>query len=219
MTDLTLVIANRNYSSWSLRPWVLLTHLGIPFKEVRLALDTPEFAANIGRYSPSRRVPALIDGDVTVWESLAILEYVSELAGGRGWPADRAARAVARAIASEMHAGFGPLRSAWPMNIRARNRRVPMTTELAASITRIDELWTTTRARFGTGGPWLFGAYSAADAMYLPIAFRLQTYGTERLGAAAREYVATSVGDPLVEPWVRASEAETETVAADEAGV
>jgi glutathione S-transferase len=219
MTDLTLVIGNHNYSSWSLRPWILLRHLGLPFREIRLPLDTPEFRANVTRYSPSGRVPALIDGTFTVWESIAILEYASELAGGAGWPADRHARATARAVAAEMHGGFAALRSAYPMNIRARGRRVPMSAALAESIARLDALWTECRARYGRAGPWLFGAYSGADAMFLPVAFRFQTYGSEGLGATARAYVATALADPLVAPWVAAALAETEVVAADEAGL
>lgn len=217
MPPLTLVIGNRNYSSWSLRPWILLRHLGIAFDEVRLPLDTPEFDAKIGRWSPSRRVPVLVDGELRVWESLAIAEYAVEKAG-RGWPADPAARAVARAVSAEMHAGFQALRSAYPMNVRARNRRVPTTPALAASIRRMDELWTACRTRHGAGGPWLFGEYSVADAMYAPVAFRFRTYGTAGLGPVSLAYVATVLEDPLLQPWIAAAEAETERVAADEAG-
>ena len=218
MPDLTLVVGNRNYSSWSLRPWILMQHLGLACREVRIALDTPTFHAEVARYSPTRRVPVLIDGDLTVWESVAILEYLSELGGGRGWPAESAARAVARAITAEMHAGFAALRAEYPMNIRARGRKVPMTAPLAASIARIDELFTDCRRRFGSAGPWLFGTYSAADAMYLPVAFRFNTYGTAGLGPIAREYVATAVADPLAEPWVRAAGAEPETIEREEFG-
>jgi glutathione S-transferase len=214
----TLVIANRNYSSWSLRPWILLRHLGLEFDEVRLLLDTPQFAGEVGRWSPSGKVPVLVDGDVRVFESLAILEYANELADGRAWPADRARRAHARSVSAEMHAGFQPLRSAYPMNIRARNRRVPMTAELAASIARLDTLWSECRRQYGAGGPWLFGEYSAADAMYAPVAFRFRTYGTSGLGAASIAYMQTLLDDPLLQPWIAAAEAETETVGADEAG-
>lgn len=218
MSTLTLIIGNRNYSSWSLRPWALMKHLGLEFAERRIALDTPTFAAEVARYSPAGRVPVLLDGDLAVWESVAILEYASELAGGRGWPAERAARAEARAVVAEMHAGFAALRNDYPMNIRARNRRVPMSAPLAASIARIDELWSSCRARHGAGGPWLFGGYSAADAMYLPVAFRFQTYGTTGLGAESLAYLATALADKVIEPWVRAAVAETEVVAHDEAG-
>ena len=219
MRELTLVIGNRNYSSWSLRPWILLRHLGLKFRELRLALDTPEFADRVQVYSPSGRVPVLIDGELRVWESLAILEYASELAGGRGWPTEVSARATARAAASEMHAGFAALRAAYPMNIRARQRRVALSAELKTAIARVDRLWSDCRRRYGSGGPWLFGAYSAADAMYLPVAFRFQTYGSAGLGDSALAYVETALGDPLLAPWIRLAESEAETLARDEAGL
>jgi glutathione S-transferase len=215
---LTLIVGNYNYSSWSLRPWALLRHLGLEFAERRVVLDTPTFATEVARYTPAGRVPVLLDGELAVWESIAILEYASELAGGRGWPAARPARAEARAVAAEMHAGFAALRGAYPMNIRARDRRVPMTAPLAAAIARVDALWSDCRRRYGAAGPWLFGDYSAADAMYLPVAFRFRTYGADGLSAAARAYLATALADPLIEPWVRAALAETEVVPGDETG-
>ena len=218
MPDLTLIIGNRNYSSWSLRPWILIQHLGLSCREVRIVLDTPTFGAEVARYSPTRRVPVLLDGPLTVWESTAILEYLSDLKGGSGWPADRTARAVARAVCAEMHAGFVALRSAYPMNIRARNRRVPMTPELGEAIHRIDALWTDCRQKYGAGGPWLFGSYSAADAMYLPVAFRFNTYGLEGLGAVARDYVTLAVHDPLARSWVSAAEGEPEAIEREELG-
>jgi glutathione S-transferase len=219
MSPLTLVVGNYNYSSWSLRPWALMKHLGLEFREQRIVLDTPAFAAEVARYAAAGKVPVLVDGELVVWESIAILEYASELAGGRGWPEPRATRAEARAVAAEMHGGFAPLRNAYPMNIRARDRRVPMTAELAAAIARIDALWSSCRRRYAAGGPWLFGSYTAADAMYLPVAFRFQTYGATGLGAESRAYVATALADPVIEPWVRTALAEPETVANDEAGL
>jgi glutathione S-transferase len=218
MTDLTLVIGNRNYSSWSLRPWILLRHLDLPFAEVRLPLDTPEFAREIGRWSPSGKVPVLVHGDLRVHESIAIVEYTNELAGGRAWPADRARRALARSVAAEMHGGFQALRGAYPMNVRARGRKVPMSAELAAAIRRLDTLWTECRARHAADGPWLFGEYSAADAMYAPVAFRFRTYGTTGLGAESLAYMETVLADPCLQPWIAAAVAETERVAHDEAG-
>ena len=218
MAALTLIVGNYNYSSWSLRPWALLKHLGLAFEERRIVLGTADFAAEVARYSPAGRVPVLLDGALAVWESVAILEYANELADGAAWPAARAARAEARAVVAEMHAGFAALRNAYPMNIRARDRHVPMTAPLEAAIARIDALWSGCRARYGAGGAWLFGAYSAADAMYLPVAFRFRTYGTAGLGSVARAYVGTAVDDPVIQPWVRAAHAETEVVADDEAG-
>lgn len=219
MSGLTLVGGNRNYSSWSLRPWILLRHLGLACTDVRLALDTPEFHAQIERWSPARKVPVLVDGELRVWESIAIFEYLDEKSGRRAWPKDVAARAHARAIAAEMHAGFQALRAGYPMNIRARGRRVPLTPELSAAIARIDAIWCDCRRRYGALGPWLFGDYSAADAMYAPVAFRFRTYGTAGLGAESIAYVDTVVGDPLVQPWVSEAHAEQERIEHEEVGL
>ncbi len=208
-TEMLLVIGNRNYSSWSLRPWILLRHLGLPFREQVLDLDTPGFQRDIGRYSPSRRVPVLFDGDLCVWESLAIAEYAVEKAQGRGWPRATTARAIARAVAAEMHSGFAALRNACPVNVRESGRRVPRTPELAADVARIDALWSDCRTRFGSGGPWLFGAeYSVADAMFAPVATRFRTYGSDGLGATALAYLDTVLGDPELATWTRMAAAE-----------
>jgi glutathione S-transferase len=218
MPELMLLIGTRNYSSWSLRPWMLLRHLGIPFAEQVVHFDTDEFRTEVTRLSPTRRVPVLLHGATTVWESLAICEYASELAGGRGWPANAAARAQARATASEMHAGFAALRSACPMNARARGRRVPMTPALELDIARIDAIWGEHRRVHGPDGPWLFGGYSAADAMHAPVALRFLAYGLP-LSAAAREYHETVLADPHLQAWITAAEAEGVTIPADEAGL
>jgi len=218
MSALTLIIGNRNYSSWSLRPWALLTHLGLPFDEILIELDTPTFATQIRQHSPNGKVPALRDGDLVVCESIAIMEYACELAGGRGWPAERPIRAEARSVASEMHAGFSALRQSCPMNIRARGRRVTSSPALAADIARIDAVWSSCRERHAARGPWLFGEYSAADAMYLPVAFRFQSYGADGLGTRAREYMATALADPVIAPWIRAAEAETQRLPSEETG-
>jgi glutathione S-transferase len=217
MTERTLVIGNRNYSSWSLRAYLLLRHVGLEAEVLRLPLDTPEFRARIGAYSPTARLPVLIDGDLTVFDSLAICEYAVELTG-RGWPKDRAARAAARAVSAEMHAGFPALRSAMPMNLKARGRRIAPTPELEADIRRIDVSFAACRARFGGSGPWLFGDYSVADAMYAPVACRFGSYGEQGLGAVARAYVATSLADPELVPWRDAALAETEVLLVDEVG-
>lgn len=216
MGELTLVVGTKNYSSWSLRPWLFLKHLGLPFAERVLHFDTPEFAAEVPRLSPSGRVPVLLHGTLRVWESLAICEYAADLAGGRGWPADPSARAVARALACEMHAGFAALRSACPMNTRARDRRVPMTPALEHDIRRIDAIWSA-RPYGDKAGPWLFGEYSAADAMFAPVALRCLTYGL-RLSPAAAEYMATVLADAHLREWVAAAATEGVVVPADEAG-
>jgi glutathione S-transferase len=216
MSELTLVIGNKNYSSWSLRPWILMKRLGLEFGEVLLKLYTPEFKEELERYAPGGRVPVLKHGKLCVWDSLAICEYIVELTG-RGWPAQREARAVARCVSGEMHSGFGNLRSLWPMNARARNRRTAMTAGLEADIDRIDELWNDCRHRFGTGGPWLFGEYSIADAMYAPVVLRFNTYGA-RVSETARWYMAAVLEDAPLQEWLRAAKEEPWTVESSEVG-
>lgn len=216
MSGLTLVVGDRNYSSWSLRAWIFLKVLGLEFNEVRLRLDTPTFKDEIARYGPSGRVPVLRHGDVTVWDSLAICEYVAELTG-RGWPSDRAARARARAVSAEMHSGFPNLRTEWPFNARARHRRTPVTPGLEADIERIDEIWTDCRHRFGANGPWLFGEYSIADAMYAPVVLRFNTYGAQVSGPA-RWYMATTLEHPAMQEWLRDARAEDWTNPSEEVG-
>jgi glutathione S-transferase len=216
MSELLLTIGNKNYSSWSLRPWMLLRHLGLPFAERLIPLDTPEFARDIAASSPTRRVPVLQHGQLLIWDSLAICEYACELAG-RGWPAPREARAVARAVCAEMHAGFGVLRSQWPMNARALGRRTAASPERAADLARIEDIWAECRQRFGARGPWLFGEYSVADAMYAPVVLRMRTYGAP-LRPASAEYSATVLGDAHLRDWLDAAEAESWTIEASEIG-
>jgi glutathione S-transferase len=216
MSDLTLVIGNRNYSSWSLRPWMLLKHLGLEFREVVIRLDTPTTKDEIEKYGPSGRIPVLLDGDICVWESLAICEYVAELSG-RGWPRDPAARAVARSVSAEMHSSFANLRTAWPMNARARNRRTASTPGLESDIDRVDEIWNDCRRRFGAAGPWLFGEYSIADAMYAPVVLRFNTYGA-RVSETARWYMAAALEDATLQSWLAASKAEPWTLERSEIG-
>jgi glutathione S-transferase len=216
MAPLTLVIGNKNYSSWSLRPWLLMKHVGLEFQEVLIPLDTPETREQIDRVTPSGRVPVLRQGTLCVWDSLAICEYVAELSGS-GWPQAREARAVARAVCAEMHSGFSTLRSLWPMNARARNRRTAVTAALEADIERIDELWNDCRGRFGGGGPWLFGEYSVADAMYAPVVLRFNTYAA-RISQTARWYIATVLEDAPLQEWLQAAKQEPWTIAAEEIG-
>jgi glutathione S-transferase len=208
MPEFTLVIGSRNYSPWSLRAWILMKHLDLPFREVQLRQDAPDFKDTVARYSPSGRVPALRHGELTVWDSLAIAEYVAETCG-RGWPADTAARAFARSVSAEMHAGFVNLRTEWPMNARARNRTAPMTPGLETDIERIDELWCDCRRRFGShsSAPWLFGEYSIADAMYAPVVLRFNTYRAQ-ISATARWYMAAALEDAHMQQWVRAAQDE-----------
>jgi glutathione S-transferase len=218
MSDLTLFIGNKNYSSWSLRPWMLLKHLGIEFTEKQILLDTPVFKEEVSQISPSGRVPVLRHGDVTVWDSLAICEYIADLTG-KGWPEERRARAFARSVCAEMHSGFVSLRAEWPFNARARNRRPPMTPNLEADVDRVDEIWIDCRRQFGEqrGGPWLFGDYSIADAMYAPVVLRFNTYRAQ-VSDTTRWYMAAALEDPAMQEWVKAAQKEPWTIQHSEVG-
>jgi len=219
---LTLVIGNKNYSSWSMRPWVLLKALDIPFTEVLLKFHSTEWHANIARYSPSTLVPVLWDGNVgdadsvCVWESTAIYEHLAEAFPEKKiWPTNAKARSHARAIVGEMHAGFRPLRTAMPMNIRARFPGAGMNDEVAKNIARIESIWRAARERFAVDGPFLFGPFGAADAMYAPVVMRFMTYSptlapdTEAYCQALREH-------PAVAQWEHEALGESEFVAEDE---
>jgi len=214
--DLRLTVGNKNYSSWSLRAWILLKNLGLEFTERVLSLDTPEYERDIGAISPTRRVPVLDHGGLRIWDSLAICEYGCELAG-RGWPPERAARALARSVAAEMHSGFGTLRSQWPMNARAEGRRTPPDAARAADIGRIEDIWRDCRDRFAARGPWLFGEYSVADAMFAPVVLRFRTYGHPMRRTSA-EYSATVLADAHLRDWLAAAAAEKWTIGYSEIG-
>jgi len=213
---LTLLIGNKNYSSWSLRAWILLRHLGLAFTEQQVVLDQPDTQARIRAFNPAGFVPALRDGELLVWDSLAIGEYACELAG-RGLPADRARRALVRSVAAEMHSGFRTLRSAWPMNARATGRRTASSPQLEAEVARIDALWNQCRAARGADGPWLLGEYSLADAMYAPVALRFATYGAQ-LSAVAAAYLQAVLADPAMGEWIAAARAEPWVIAREETG-
>jgi glutathione S-transferase len=216
MDTLTLVIGNKNYSSWSMRPWVLLTQLGIPFEEKRLRFESDEWDAGIGHWSPSGLVPVLWKGQVAVWETLAIMEAVAEWFPDKGvWPADPTARAWARSFAAEMHSGFRHLRDSMPMNIRASHPGKGMTPEARADIDRIEHLWREARTRFGSGGDFLFGRYSAADAMFAPVVMRFATYAVA-CGSVASRYCEAVNAAPGVRAWIAGALAESEFVAKDE---
>ncbi|MCA1978145.1 MAG: glutathione S-transferase family protein [Thiobacillus sp.] len=210
---LTLAIGNKNYSSWSLRPWLLLRQAGIPFAEVRIPLYQPGADAELAKWSPSGKVPALHDGAIAVWDSLAICETLAErFPEKRLWPVDAAARATARAASAEMHAGFAALREHMSMNIRARRPGQGRTPESLADIARIAALWTACRANHGGGGPFLFGEFSIADAMYAPVVLRFRTYEVP-LAGAARTYADTVLALPALQEWIHDAEAETERIA------
>jgi glutathione S-transferase len=208
MSDLTLVIGNKASSSWSLRPWLALKQIGVPFDEITIPLRQPETKAEILRYSPAGKVPVLIDGDLTVYDSLAILEYLAEIYPDAGlWPDDRGARAVARSIAAEMHSGFVDLRRNMPMDVTDKHPQEGRTPESLADIARITQLWRDAKARFGADGPFLFGRFSAADAMYAPVCTRLDTYCVE-LDEVSQAYVSTVLGLPAMREWYAAGAAE-----------
>jgi glutathione S-transferase len=216
----TLVIGNKCHSSWSLRPWILMRQLGIPFEEVLIPFSnpfhSPEWKAEVRKYSPAGKVPALVEGDIAVWESLAIMEYVAELRPDLPvWPSDKAARAMARSISAEMHSGFQALRSACPMNLGKKYGEKDRGTEVANDVARVTEIWRTARERFGAGGPFLFGAFGAADAMYAPVVTRFDTYGIA-VDPVCRAYMDAVLGTPAFREWRAAALAETWVVPEDE---
>ena len=213
----TLVIGNKNYSSWSLRPWLLLRHFEVAFDEVRLPLDTPEFHAQIGRWSPTGRVPVLHDGELRVWDSLAICEYANDRwLGGRGWPADAAARAIARCAAAEMHSGFGALRAQLPMNVRRQPNDYRWDAAADADIARVQALWRELRQRFGADGDFLCGRFGIVDAMFAPVCVRFRGYGVHTDDTASA-YLDAVFALPAMLEWQASARAETERVGADEA--
>ena len=199
-----LVVGNKNYSSWSLRPWLAMKVLGVPFEEKRIPLYGPASKAELLKYNPAGKVPCLVDGAVTVWDSLAILEYLAER-HARLWPADAAERARARSISAEMHSGFPHLRQHMSMNIRKRLPGKGRTPEVLAEIARVVDIWRPAR------GPFLFGEFGAADAMYAPVVLRFRTYEVE-LPPACRAYADRVLALPALQEWMRAAERETETL-------
>ena len=211
---LRLIIGNKNYSSWSFRPWLALEVAGIAFTETLISLEAADFKARVTELSGAGRVPVLIDGDVRVWESLAILEYLAEkFPAAALWPNDVAARAQARAIASEMHAGFTALRNQLPMNVARPIRQRALDAATAKDVARIDAIWSESRARFG--GPFLFGPFGAADAMYAPVIWRFHTYAVE-VSAAARAYMDAVMALPAWREWRDAARREPWVLPHDE---
>lgn len=203
-----LILGNKNYSSWSMRPWFALRVAGIPFEEEVISLNAPDFKARLLQVSGTGKVPTLIDGDVRVWESTAILEYLAEKYPAAGlWPADPVARGYARAIANEMHAGFLPLRQHLPMNFRRPVRTRELTPEVVANVQRIEAMWSDCRRRFGQNGPFLYGAFTAADAMYAPVVSRFHTYAVP-LQPASRAYMDAIMALPAWTEWKAAASKE-----------
>jgi glutathione S-transferase len=206
-----LVIGDKNYSTWSLRPWIAMKRLGLPFSEIGIRLRQPDTKSRILEHSPSGKVPALKIGRQVIWDSLAIIEYLADVHGGL-WPAERDARAMARAISAEMHAGFQALRDQCSMEVLARTPNPPLTATAENDIRRIVRSWREVRGNYGAGGPFLFGAFTAADAMYAPVAFRFRTYvpdlrpyGDDGTAAA---YVEAMLATPEMKAWEDEARAE-----------
>lgn len=211
MSAIRLVIGDKTRSSWSLRPWLFLTHHGVPFAESVIELDRPETRVQILKDSPSGRVPVMVHGDVRVWDSLAICEYAAEtFALPRAWPLDPAARAYARSIAAEMHSGFAELRAELPFDPTRKPAKKMVSNKAAAEIARIGAIWREARMHWGKGkGDWLFGAFGIADAMFAPVALRFHTYGVQLKGAEM-DYVFSVLAHPAVQEWVEAAEGEVD---------
>ncbi|MDB5854999.1 MAG: glutathione S-transferase [Herminiimonas sp.] len=213
-----LVIANKNYSSWSMRAWVAMTAFGIPFEEVRIALDKADTSAKIAQYAKSGRLPVLLADQITIWDSLAICEYLAERFPEKAmWPTDTTARALARCMCAEMHSGFGGLRTAMPMNIRARFPGEGRTPEAQGDIGRICEIWEECLSHFGHHD-FLFGDFSIADAYFAPVVTRFQTYDVF-LGAALQGYMERVLAHPAVLKWTSQALAETEVISKYEAPI
>lgn len=213
-----LIIGNKNYSSWSLRAWLFLKHFQLEFSEQRLALFTDDFYQQINCYGGSGKVPLLLDRGHVIWDSLAICEYLNETyLKGAGWPTDPGLRATARAISCEMHAGFANLRHELPMNCRARQRKVNYSSATANELARIEQIWQSLRQQHADQGPWLFGHFSIADAMFAPVAIRFNNYQVP-LSESARTYVDQILAESNVIDWIKAGAQEAEVIPEEEAG-
>jgi glutathione S-transferase len=207
--SLTLVIGNKNYSSWSMRPWFAMKGAGIPFAEVVVSLYVPGCREEILKHTPSGKVPALIDGGVTVWDSLAIIEYLNEkFPDKKLWPQDGTARALARSVSAEMHSSFQGLRSECGMNVRRKPSKRDMSEQTLADIARVQQIWADCRAGYGKGGPFLFGAFTAADAMYAPVVSRFLSYAID-VTPATRAYMDAVTALPAWREWTEGATAES----------
>ncbi|MDM9379184.1 glutathione S-transferase family protein [Chlorogloeopsis sp. ULAP01] len=216
MSELTLVIGNKNYSSWSLRPWLVMKQFGLEFQEICIPLYTPESASKISQYCPSGKVPVLLHGSLKIWDSLAICEYLAEeFPHLYWWPKDKFKRAIARSISAEMHSGFQNLRQNMPMNCRAKLPGKGMAIGVQKDINRITHIWRECRQNFGTGGDMLFGKFTVADAMFAPVVLRFVIYDVQ-LDDIARKYVESILALPALQEWIKAAESEQEVIAAYE---
>jgi glutathione S-transferase len=212
MTQLTLVIGNKNYSSWSLRPWLALKQFGVQFHEICIPLYTAETASKMQQYSPSGKVPVLLHNNQAIWDSLAICEYLAEeFPHLHWWPEDKINRALARSVSAEMHSGFQNLRQNMPMNCRAKLPGKGLTQEVQKDIDRITTIWQEFRQKFATDGDMLFGKFTIADAMFVPVVLRFVTYNVQ-LDSISRKYVETILELPAIQEWREAAKNETEVL-------
>ncbi|CAH6832324.1 Glutathione S-transferase [Vibrio chagasii] len=210
-----LYIANQNYSTWSLRAWLIFDHYNLAADVIKLKLFTPEFYDTLASVTPTAKVPTLVDGDVAVWDSLAILEYVNDAyLNGTAWPTSIAERALARAISAEMHSGFFNIRNELPMNCRAK-RKLVLSEGAQKDIARIDAIWSEQMDQYPEG--WLFGEWSIADAMFAPVALRVETYGI-KLSERAKQYQQRVLNSPSIKKWLAEASLEKDIVEEDEAG-
>lgn len=207
---LELTIGNKAYSSWSLRPWLLMRVLEVPFREVRIPLYRADSKARLLERSAAGKAPALRDADLEVWDSLAICEYIAERAP-KAWPTDERARAVARSVSAEMHSSFPHLRNECEMNLRKTYWGYQPSEGVRAEVERVREIWRGSRETFGRGSPWLFGDFSIADAMFAPVAMRFVTYGMS-LDAEERKYVDAFLELPAMREWITDANRETEVI-------
>lgn len=217
MKEIRLVIGDKNYSSWSLCPWLLLKMFNIEFEEIRIALYQTNTAEKLGPYSPSLKVPVLLHNEITVWDSLAICEYIAaEILGGVGWPVNARKRASARSVSAEIHGDFSNLKREWPMNCKAAYRLTP-TDKIADEIARIDAIWNCCRHKFGETGDYLYGRFSIADCMFAPTAITFHTYEAA-LSSEAQRYCNTLIENPFVQSWMNQGRAEQTPLSIVQAG-
>ncbi|QLE55541.1 glutathione S-transferase family protein [Nostoc sp. TCL26-01] len=212
MSELTLIIGNKNYSSWSLRPWLAMKQLGVEFQEICIPLYTPDAPAKISQYSPAGKVPILLHDQQTIWDSLAICEYLAETFPTlHWWPEDKSARATARAVSCEMHSGFQHLRQNMSMNCRAKYPGQGLTPEVQKDIDRITKIWQDARQNFGVGDNFLFGQFTIADAFFAPVVLRFITYDVQ-LDHISQDYAQTILALPALQEWIEAAKQETEVI-------
>ncbi len=212
MTTLTLIIGNKNYSSWSLRPWIFMKQMGLPFTEKRIALYTDTYKEALSRYNSGSKVPILLDNTLTIWDSLSILEYISDVyLDGGGWPIDSEKRAVARSVSAEMHANFLDMRTNLPMNCRKTFSNMTFSKETNQDIQRIKDILQFCREKYGENGDWLFGDYSIADAVFTPVILRFQGYGVS-LEGVVDDYAKLTLQQPALIEWIKSGVEEKEII-------